>query len=79
MRFLPLSNWQLGFVEVEINQLADSLTNNADLLSFNQIQMTDLLGLNPDSAITLGFLADDDESMHHPAYGLRYGDTHLLL
>jgi hypothetical protein len=79
MRFLPLSNWQLGFVEVEINQLADSLTNNADLLSFNQIQMTDLLGLNPDSAITLGFRADDDESMHDRAYGLRYGDTHLSL
>jgi hypothetical protein len=77
MRFLPLSNWQLGFVDVEINHLADALTNNADLLSFNQIQMTDLLGLNPDSAITLGFRADDDESMHHPAYGLRYGDTHL--
>ena len=77
MRFLPLENWQLGFVEVEINQLADSLTNNADLLSFNQIQMTDLLGLNPDSAITLGFRADDNESMHHPAYGLRYGHTHL--
>ena len=77
MRFLPLSNWQLGFVVVEINQLADALTNNTDLLSFNQIQMTDLLGLNPDSAITLGFRADDNESMHHPAYGLRYGDTHL--
>jgi|GEM_PF-2856756 len=77
MRFLPLSNWQLGFVDVEINHLADALTNNTDLLSFNQIQMTDLLGLNPDSAITLGFRAEDDESMHHPAYGLRYGDTHL--
>ena len=77
MRFLPLENWQLGFVEVEINQLAGALTNNADLLSFNQIQMTDLLGLNPDSAITLGFRADDHESMHHPAYGLRYGDTYL--
>lgn len=77
MRFLPLENWQLGFVEVEINQLADSLTNNAKLLSFNQIQMTDLVGLNPDSAITLGFRADDNESMHHPAYGLRYGHTHL--
>ena len=77
MRFLPLANWQLGFVEVEINQLADSLTNNADLLSFNQVQMTDLLGLNPDSAITLGFRAEDDESMHHLAYGLRYGDTHI--
>ena len=23
MRFLPLVNWQLGFVEVELNQLAD--------------------------------------------------------
>jgi len=77
MRFLPLVNWQLGFVDVEINQLADALTNNADLLSFNQIQMTDLLGLNPGSAITLGFRADDNESMHHPAYGLRYGDTYL--
>ena len=52
MRFLPLVNWQLGFVGAEINQLADTLTNNNDLLSFNQIQMTDLLSLNLDSAIT---------------------------
>jgi len=78
MRFLPLVNWQLGFVGAEINQLADTLTNNNDLLSFNQIQMTDLLSLNLDSAITLGFRAGDNESIDELAYGLRYGDTHLF-
>ena len=77
IRFLPIVNWQLGFVGVEINQLADALTNNRGLLSFNQIQMTDLLGFNSGSAITLGFRAGDNESIHDPAYGFRYGDTHL--
>ena len=40
--------------------------------------MTDLLSLNLDSAITLGFRAGDNESIDELTYGLRYGDTHLF-